>query len=255
MNLRGVWEIVNAHYPFELAEAWDSSGVIVGDWQQPVGRILLSTDLTQAVVTEAIDKKCDLLITHHPMWLGRHNVRDYPYKLDTTLKAVSNGLAIMNAHTNADNANPGVSDAIAALLNLNETVPLIPSEFDANVGTGRIGHLEKPMLLSDFASAVSTANPSLRVRFAGDAAQLVQKVAVVGGSGDSFMATATRAGADVYVTSDVRHHPLQEHLEAGGCAIVEINHAVAESLWLENLAKHLHAFEVELSETNTVGWI
>jgi dinuclear metal center YbgI/SA1388 family protein len=255
VNLRGIWEIVNNHFPFELAEAWDSSGVIVGDWEQPVNRILLSTDLTNAVVTEAIDKKCDLLITHHPMWLGRHNVRDYPYKLDTTLKAVSNGLAIMNAHTNADNANPGVSDAIAALLNLNETVPLIPSEFDANVGTGRIGKLSNPMLLSEFAATISAANPSLRVRYAGEAGKFVQKVAVVGGSGDSFMATATQAGADVYVTSDVRHHPLQEHLEAGGCAIVEINHAVAESLWLDHLAKHLHAFEVELSESNTVGWI
>jgi dinuclear metal center YbgI/SA1388 family protein len=255
VNLRGVWEVVNNHYPFDLAESWDSSGVIVGDWEQPVTKILLSTDLTSDVVEEALAKECDLLITHHPMWLGRHNVRDYPYKLETTRRAASSNLAIMNAHTNADNANPGVSDAIAGLFGLIQTRPLIPVESDPRIGTGRIGFLPEPTSLQEFANTISTTKSELRVRYAGDPAMKVQRVAVVGGSGDSFMATATQAGADVYVTSDVRHHPLQEHLEAGGCAIIEINHAIAESLWLRDLAEHLKAFKVELAETNTVGWI
>jgi dinuclear metal center YbgI/SA1388 family protein len=255
VNLRGVWEVVNKHYQFDLAEVWDSSGVIVGDWEQPVTKILLSTDLTHDLVEEALAKRCDLLITHHPLWLGRQKVRDYPYKLETTRRAASSNLAIMNAHTNADNANPGVSDAIAGLFGLIQTEPLIPVESDPRFGTGRIGFLPEPTSLQEFANTISTTKPELRVRYAGDPAMKVQRVAVVGGSGDSFMATATQAGADVYVTSDVRHHPLQEHLEAGGCAIIEINHAIAESLWLRDLAEHLKAFKVELAETNTVGWI
>lgn len=252
-SLRSVWQIINQHYPFDLAESWDSSSLILGDWNQPISKILLSTDLTQAVVERAVQTDCQLVISHHPLWLGRHSAQNAPYKLDTARYAISHGLALLNAHTNADNANPGVSDAIALKLKLSDVRPLIPNAESSKYGTGRVGEISTPMSLKEFAEFVDATLQTARMRYAGDPAIQVKTVAVVGGAGDAFLANAS-AAADVYVTSDIRHHPLQEHLEAGGCPIVEINHSVAESLWLTKLAEQLSDFEVVISDLDTRGW-
>ncbi|MEY3407573.1 MAG: hypothetical protein RL038_634, partial [Actinomycetota bacterium] len=225
-----------------------------GDWEQPIQKILLSVDITKAVVEYASRNNFDLVISHHPLFLNRHSPNSAPYKIETTFLALRNKLALMNAHTNADVVNPGVSDAIADLIGLQDVAPLVPLERDSRFGIGRVGILPEGIVLSDLAKEISQHLNDTSVRFAGDASLEVRKVAIVGGSGDSFMATASAAGAHVYVTSDIRHHPLQEHLEAGGCAVIEINHALAESLWLSGLATRLEGFEVEISKVNTLGW-
>lgn len=102
-------------------------------------------------------------------------------------------------------------------------------------GLGRIGELEEPMTLSEFTQQVANALPETAwgVRAAGDPEQIVQKVAVSSGSGDSFLADVAKLGVDVYVTSDLRHHPVDEHLRAGGPAVIDTAHWASEFPWTE----------------------
>lgn len=100
-------------------------------------------------------------------------------------------------------------------------------------GLGRIGELPRAMTLREFTQQVANALPETAwgVRAAGDPEQLVKKVAVSSGSGDSFLPDVQKLGVDVYVTSDLRHHPVDEHLRAGGPAVIDTAHWASEFPW------------------------
>jgi len=137
---------------------------------------------------------------------------------------------------------------------------------DHDCGSGRLGRLPEPLTLRAFADQAASVFPSTAIglRVAGDPDQVVETVALCGGSGDFLLDRARAAGADVYVTSDLRHHPASESMEAGGPALVDVAHAAAESLWLPVLRDRLVAVlnaqglgdtvTVHVSTTNTDPW-
>ena len=112
-----------------------------------------------------------------------------------------------------------------------------------SAGLGRVGRLASPLTLADFAARVAAVLPATEhgVRVAGPVTRPVRTVAVCGGAGDSFLAAADGAGADVIVTADLRHHRAQEHLEDGGCAVVDVAHWASEWPWLPQAAELLRA--------------
>ena len=109
------------------------------------------------------------------------------------------------------------------------------SDLETATGLGRIGELEEPMTLREFTQQVANALPETAwgVRAAGDPDQIVRRVAVSSGSGDSFLADVAKLGVDVYVTSDLRHHPVDEHLRAGGPSVIDTAHWASEFPWTE----------------------
>ena len=132
---------------------------------------------------------------------------------------------------------------------------------DPTRGSGRIGRLESPLTLREFAERVADVLPETAhgVRVAGDAEHRVETVALCGGSGDFLLDRARAAGADVYVTSDLRHHPASEFREHGGPALVDVAHFAAEWTWLPVLRQRLldalgDTVEVHLSTINTDPW-
>jgi dinuclear metal center YbgI/SA1388 family protein len=136
-----------------------------------------------------------------------------------------------------------------------------PAAKDSDRGSGRVGKLSAPMSLQDFAQHVTECLPSHGsvTRVAGDPARQVSSVALCGGSGDFLLATASAVGADVYVTSDLRHHPVSEHLEKpGACAVVDVPHWAAEWTWLPVVAAALTQqcpdVEVRVSTVVTDPW-
>jgi dinuclear metal center YbgI/SA1388 family protein len=252
-----VMTLVHSLYPRELAEPWDSVGFISGDWHSTVSKILVTVDHSEDVLNEAIAINADLIISHHPLFLPRHSIVTEPYKTRLALRAIAHGVSLANAHTNADHANPGVSDHLAQRIGILQSDPIIPTFDGANTGTGRIGDLDQPMKLADFADFVRTTIPRSAPRFSGDPNLLVSRVAVCGGAGDSLLAAVRATNADVYVTSDLRHHPVAEHRDAGGCALIDIEHSTAEATWLEPFAQILAnglGLEVFVSTTDTSAW-
>ena len=235
--------MLERRYPPTLAADWDAVGLTVGDLSATVSRVLFAVDPVMDVVDEALVLQADLIVTHHPLLLrGVHSVAAVDHKGSVIHTLVSHGIALFSAHTNADHADPGVSDALATALGLTDLRPLVPEPGDPAMGTGRVGVLAGETTLAAFAEAVAAALPATHhgVRVGGDPEARVRTVAVCGGSGDAFLDVA-RAEADVYVTSDLRHHRAQDHLVDGGCAIVDVAHWASEWPWLPVAAEALAA--------------
>ena len=240
-SLAQVVAALERRYPPASAEDWDAVGLVCGDPAAPVRRVLWAVDPVEEVVDEAIAADVDLVITHHPLFLsGVHSVAATTAKGRIVHRLIGSGIALYCAHTNADVADPGVSDALADALGVTATRPVVAAD-SGTIGLGRIGELTESMTLADFAEVVAAALPPTRhgVRVAGDVARVVRRVAVCGGSGDSLLASATAEGADVLVTADLKHHRALEHLEDGGCAIIDVAHWASEWPWLDQAARLL----------------
>jgi dinuclear metal center YbgI/SA1388 family protein len=261
--LREVLAALDARYDPALAESWDAVGLVCGDPDEPVGRVLFAVDPTTAVVDEVIATGADLLVTHHPLLLTPvHGVPGDDPKGRLVHRLIRAGAGLFVAHTNADRApDSGVNDALAAVLGLTGTVPLEPSAVDPRAGLGRVGELAEPLTLRAFAERVAAVLPATAggVRVAGDPEREVRRIAVCGGSGGSLFASAAAAGADVLLTSDLRHHPVSEALEAGGPALCDVAHFASEWPWLPVAAEVLHRdlsgrVEVAVSRRRTDPW-
>ncbi|WP_344967310.1 Nif3-like dinuclear metal center hexameric protein [Salinactinospora qingdaonensis] len=246
MTLHDVIEAFEGSYDPAWAASWDAVGLVCGEPTQRVRRIVFAVDPVADVVDEALHWGADLIVTHHPLLLrGVSSVAATTPKGRLIHRLISAGTALYTAHTNADTAAPGVSDALAAAVGLEPTSlrPLAPDPTDptGRRGIGRIGTLPQPMPLRAFVEQVRAGLPATAtgVRAAGDPERRVATVAVSGGAGDSLLETARAAGVDVYLTSDLRHHPSSEFVEHGDIALIDTAHWASEWPWLTEAAKQL----------------
>jgi dinuclear metal center YbgI/SA1388 family protein len=251
-TLADVVTVMEGLYPPETAEDWDSVGLVCGDPDAPVSRVLFAVDPVADVVDEALSWGADLVVTHHPLFLrGVHSVAATTFKGAVVHRLVTAGVALYNAHTNADAAARGVADALADAVGIVERRALVALADGAETGIGRVGRLAAPTTLGEFAQRVADALPPTAqgIRIAGDLQGDVSTVAVLGGSGDGFFDAVRAAGADAYVTSDLRHHPASELREralfeggAGGTPyLVDTAHFASEWLWLRYAATDVTA--------------
>lgn len=263
-TLFDVMRALEARYPPETAADWDAVGLICGDGATVVRRVLWAVDPTEAALEQALEVSADLIVTHHPLFLtGVHSVAATTPKGRLVHRCIEAGIALYNAHTNADVANPGVSDALAVALNVRGLRPLVPGATPIT-GLGRIGTLPEPSTLREYARYVTDCLPVTGhgVRIQGHPAQPVRTVAVCGGSGDSLLPVATAAGADVLVTADLKHHRTLDHREAGGCAVIDIAHWASEWPWIvlgaqlleKDMALMGMAIKCEVSRIDTDPW-
>jgi dinuclear metal center YbgI/SA1388 family protein len=252
---------IEARYPPASAEDWDRVGLVVGDPDQTVRTLLLAVDCTQATVQQAVDVNAQMLIVHHPLLLrGVHSVAADTYKGGIVHRLIRAGIALYTAHTNADVARPGVGDALATRLCLHDIEPLRYAA--GRIGAahpGRVGRLDPVLPLGKLAVEIGRWLPGTAggVRAAGEPSRPVSTLAVVGGSGDAFLADAAAAGVDAYLTADLRHHAASEHIDGGGPALLDAPHWATERPWLDMLAEELRAdlgVAVVVSDLVTDAW-
>ncbi|ACP33339.1 Nif3-like dinuclear metal center hexameric protein [Corynebacterium aurimucosum] len=236
--------VIHEAYPPQLAEPWDAVGLVCGDPADEVNTVAFALDCTQEVADKAVELGAQMLVVHHPLLLrGVTSVAADTPKGKVIHTLIRNGVALLAAHTNADKARPGVNDKLAELVGIKPGRPIVPVEpyenLDEALGLGRVGELEGPVTLREFTQRVADALPETEwgVRAAGDPERLIKRVAVSSGSGDSFLDQVAELGVDVYVTSDLRHHPVDEHLRAAhlanpeGPAVVDTAHWASEFPW------------------------
>jgi dinuclear metal center YbgI/SA1388 family protein len=261
--LREVIAALDARYDPALAESWDAVGLVCGDPDEPVGRVVFAVDPTTAVVDEVVAAGAQLLVTHHPLLLTPvHGVPADDPKGRLVHRLIRAGAGLFVAHTNADRApGSGVNAALADVLGLTGAEPLEPSPGDPTAGLGRVGELPEPLTLRAFADRVAAALPATvgGVRAAGDPDRVVRRVAVCGGSGGSLLGAAAAAGADVFLTSDLKHHPVSDAGEVPGPALLDVAHFASEWPWLpvaaDLLARDLSGqVEVAVSRLRTDPW-
>ncbi|HEY4626289.1 MAG TPA: Nif3-like dinuclear metal center hexameric protein [Blastococcus sp.] len=262
--LRDVIAALDARYDPALAESWDAVGLVCGDPDEPVDRVLFAVDPTTAIVDEVIESGARLLVTHHPLLLTPvHGVPADDPKGRLVHRLIRAGAGLFVAHTNADRApDSGVNDALAAVLGLRDAVPLEPVPADARAGLGRVGDLAEAMTLQEFAARAAAVLPATvgGVRVSGDPGRRIRRVAVCGGSGGSLAAAAADAGADAFLTSDLKHHPVSELAESStGLALCDVAHFASEWPWLPVAAEVLRRdlswrVEVAVSQRRTDPW-
>ncbi|GAA4715668.1 Nif3-like dinuclear metal center hexameric protein [Nocardioides conyzicola] len=356
-HLSDLVDLLHGWYPPETADSWDAVGLVHGDPDQQVAKVLFAVDPTLEVAQEAAAWGADLLVVHHPLFLKPvHGFAATTPKGRTLATLAGAGCALLTAHTNADQALGGVSEAMARALGLTDLAPLQPAaglpmdkvvvyvpvddadrlravladagagrigDYDTasfstpgtgrfrpldgadptigtvgrteavaeerievvlprrlrsavvaamlsahpyetpaydvveladpglgETGTGRIGSVE-PTTVREFAATVAATLPATAggVRVGGDPDRAVRRVALCGGAGDFLLDAVARTDADVYVTSDLRHHPASEFLERGGPALVDVAHWAAEWTWLPVVETRLRAALGDTVET------
>lgn len=213
-----VLDLVNGIAPFDLAEEWDNVGLLAGSPDMPVKRVLCALDLRMEVVEEAVTKGCQLIVTHHPiLFRGRKNLRETDAEGRMLCALVRANLAMIAAHTNFDNASPGVNDALAAALGL--------ADVEALENGMRVGMIKQ----TDFGTLCDRTASVLKgpTRCYGDSGRQIGRVAVLGGAGEDFAAQALAAGADAYVTGEMAYHKALDAADNGLC-VVEAGHAATE---------------------------
>ncbi|HWA67057.1 MAG TPA: Nif3-like dinuclear metal center hexameric protein [Mycobacteriales bacterium] len=344
MRLAEIIAALEGRYDPAWAESWDAVGLVCGDPDADVTRIHFAVDPVEAVAEEAVAAGAQLLVTHHPLYLGgTTSVAATTSKGRVVHRLIGAGCALYVAHTNADVANPGVNDALAATLGLRDVGVLSPAASGAvdkivtfvpvddadrmldalsaagagsignysrcgylgtgtgtftpgpgtsptigspgvaervaetrvetvaprrlrrqvlaalvaahpyeepaydvveladvptGIGLGRIGTLAAATTLAEFTEEVARALPatSWGVRGAGDPGRPVRTVAVCGGSGGGLAALAAGLGADVLVTSDLKHHSTSESIADLDVALIDAAHWATEAPWLDQAA-------------------
>lgn len=265
--------VLEAAYPLDWAEDWDRVGLVLGERSAGVQRVLLAVDPTVDVAREAVDRGAQLLVTHHPLLLrGASFLPADQGKGAVVTSLLRAGTALWCGHTNVDRSTRGTVGAWIDELALQDARPLMagrPAEDGAHgsqlFGLGAIGALAEPTMVGALAAVIAGIVPTTArgILHTGPADRPVRTVAVCPGAGDSFLDLAAAAEVDVYITSDLRHHPALEHLEAAAehsaaPALIDVPHAASEALWLPRsqqlLQETVPGLEVLVSEKVTDPW-
>ena len=235
-----VADIVNmmkALAPVELAEEWDNVGLLIGDSEREVHKIIVMLDFDKQGLEEALEVGADMIVTHHPAIMPKISAITDPLYL----RLIENKISLCSMHTNLDSADEGVNQVLAETLGLSNIEPI---DFDGILG--RIGYISE-CTLGEFIQTVKLALDIDHVRYVGSKRNTVSKVAVVGGGGADFIPNAKIAACDVYVTADVKYHQAQQ-ADKLGLNVIDAGHFETENPVIYKVARYLRGIleEVEI---------
>ena len=256
VSVKDIYKYMDQIAPFALQMGFDNAGFLVGRGAQKVERLMVSLDITEDVVAEAVKKNCQLIVAHHPViFQPAKAITDDTVTGRVLLALTENRIAAICAHTNLDAVRAGVNDCLAAALELRDVEQLSQDGLDPEgnpYGIGRVGVAHKPGLsASEYAAFVKEKLGTASVRFV-DAGKPIKKVAVGGGSCGSMVAEALALGCDAFVTADVKHDQYLS-AKAQGLALMDAGHFATENVVCAplalRLAQQFPAVEALLSES------
>ncbi len=228
-------EAMESIAPANLAQEWDNVGMLIDCGNEEYKKILFALNLTEDVAIQAKDIEADLVITHHPIMLsGIKRLDGKTGESRAIILLIKNGISHFAAHTNFDCAQEGTNAHLASMLGLANTRPLTAD------GMGRIGEIEGGITLIDLAKRISEVLCIRDLRVAGDPDKLIGKLAIVTGSGMSFVGDALTVGADALLTGDVKYHDALEAVDAG-LAVIDAGHFITERPAIFRLIQGLQA--------------
>lgn len=233
------YKFIDCIAPFETQESWDNSGFLVGDGEKAVKKVIVALDVTEPVLREAKEKGADLIISHHPVIFGALK-QFHPENI--AYLAAKEDISIISAHTCLDIADGGVNDCFAAALGLENVVKV-----DDGEGLMRMGELDKPLSCIDFVKYVSGKIKVGGIKYT-PTDKMIKKVAVCGGSGGDLFGFAMEAGADAFVTANIKHNQFIEMRRNGFC-VLDAGHFCTENTVIEPLAEKLRT---EFSDTEII---
>lgn len=206
-TVKEITGVIETFAPKDLQEDYDNSGLQIGDPDMNVSAALLCLDVTEEVMQEAVKRKCNLVISHHPLlFKGLKRITGATPTERIAMQALENKIAVYSAHTNLDATWEGVSFEIAHQLGLTDISVLQARKDDTRAGLGVTGRID-PVPAMEFLRKIKDTFRVKGLRFSADTPKLViRKVAICGGSGASFIPDAIEAGADIYISGDMKYH-------------------------------------------------
>ncbi|MCL2841567.1 MAG: Nif3-like dinuclear metal center hexameric protein [Defluviitaleaceae bacterium] len=254
-TVNNIIEAMEKWAPLSLAEEWDNCGLLIGDCHAPAKKILVALDVTEAVISEAVDGEFDFIISHHPLIYNPvKNISAADILGRKILTLIKHGIGCYAAHTNLDKAIGGVNDCLAEKLNLQNTSPLVEEEW--GVGIGRVGELSQEVTLHDFIDYVKNVLNLPEIRFSGNPHHIIKTVGLCGGdgSGGRYVRAAVDKKCDVYITGDFRYHSAQEAKDLG-LNILDITHYSSEVLVIDAIVNRLRPLGINIHGTKTIGQV
>ncbi len=243
MLLSEVINIIELVAPLSIQEEWDNSGLQVCNKEAKVSSVLLCTDISEAVVAEAIAKGCQLIISHHPLlFRGLKTITGHTPQERCVIQAIQHGVAIYSAHTSIDSYLHGVSGRMAEKIGIHDY--RILSATSDGYGLGVIGTLPAAMSFKQLLEQVKEAFHTPVIRYTQPTKHMVQTIALCGGAGSEFAEQAIQQGADVYISADFKYHEFQQ--ADGRIAILDIGHFESEQYTKEIFNEVLHKQAPEL---------
>lgn len=231
---------LDAHAPRRLAEDWDNVGLLVGRRDHAVQRAMTCLTITPQSAAEAVLRKADLIVAHHPLPfrpLKRITPDTLPGRLLLTL--IESRIAVLSPHTCFDSAKQGINQRLAEGLGIAHAAPITPLEDDPEqLGAGRLGDLSQPTTLEELGERLKQLLGIEGLHRVGPAQQSVRRIAVACGSAGSFLGPARRQGCDVLVTGETTFHTCLE-AEADGIGLLLPGHYASERFAVEALADEL----------------
>lgn len=233
-TVNDIVKIMDGIAPPVLSEHWDNVGLLIGRGSNTVKKIMLALDASPEVVEQALECNVQMIITHHPAIFDPvKQLTEINWQQKLLLDCAEHKIAVYSAHTNLDSVVGGVNDVLADVLQLEHTEVLVKSE-NGLAGLGRIGSLKKEMPLLKFVDMVK-AILKLDKIIVGDAGRKARRIAVCGGAGAEFIKEALEAGADTYITGDVKYHAAQQAVFSG-MNIIDATHQGTELPVINRLA-------------------
>lgn len=252
MMLSDITSVIEAIAPLSTQASWDNSG-----WQVlPEGPdaectgVLVCVDATPQVIAEAADKGCNLVISHHPvLFKGVKSLTGATVSERTVMECMRRNVSLYSSHIPTDISSKGINIRMAAMLGLEDVEVL-----DTESGLGAIGNLPNPLTLPEVVDLVKERFDTgvIRASRPTDADKRYQRIALCGGSGSEFAPLAKTRGADLFLTSDTRHHFFIDN--GAEIQLLDIDHWVAEEcsrqIFFEEISEKIPNFAVSLSRAD-----
>jgi len=243
MRVGDITQVLEDFAPLRIQENWDNSGLIIGSADDEVHGVMLGFDCTPELIREAVEKGCDMVVTHHPLifkGIRRINAGD-PVGAAVML-AVRHGVAVYAAHTTADKVMAGVSGAMARRLSLQNVSIMVPEE-DGTVGLGCLGDFPQPMTGAEALAYVREKFGLKVIRSSKPLETPITRVALLGGSGGGEIPLALSRGAQLYITADISYH---NFFTPEGFMVMDIGHFESEveivDIFLAEIRKNFPTF-------------
>ena len=255
MKLRELLDRIRVKYPEELQYSWDNSSLNLGDLDQDIKKIMLTLEITNRTIDEAVEKGVDLVISHHPFLISKLN----QITSGLVYKMIRNNISAYCMHTSYDMAEDGLNDYFFNLLGIKDREVLdVESSLDYYnegkvYGLGRVAELEKPLVIGELISKLKDKLNIDHARYVGPKDLVISKIAVVTGNGSEFFQLAKSKGCDILVTGDIKYHQAMDALDLG-IALLDFGHFGTEHIFSKSVYDYINSIsgdiEVIISEKN-----
>lgn len=263
LKVNEICSIMEQYAPVSLSESYDNVGLMIGNSEENVSSVLVALDCTLDVIDEALDKKCNFILTHHPLLFKKPaNITNETLLGRKIIKLVKNNINVYSSHTNLDSANGGINDKLVELLGFSGAEILSPvnkhkiniienKNLTEMVGIGRIISIKSEITLSSLCNIVKDRLQIPVLRYIGQDDKKIARIAFIGGSGSDYLELCRKLGADCIITGDITYHNASDYNEMG-IALIDAGHFYTEWNALKEIGVFVQSKITELGYNNLV---